>query len=45
MRDICQSVPHRVHPAERMGPGIEEVIGNPVVMVMMMTRNDNVKIV
>jgi hypothetical protein len=37
-------VPSWVHPAERMGPGIEEVIGNPVVMVMM-TRNDNVKIV
>ena len=35
---------HRVHPAERMSPGIEEVIGDPKMMVMK-APDDNVKIV
>jgi hypothetical protein len=38
-------VPHWVHPAERMGPGIEEVIGDPKVMVMMTNKNKRIKIV
>ena len=35
---------HRVYPAERMGPGIEEMIGDPKMMVMK-APDENVKIV
>ena len=34
---------HRIHPAEPMVPGIEEVIGDPVMMVMI-THKDKIEI-
>ena len=37
-------MPHRVHPAERMGPGIEKVISDAKMMVVV-AHNDNVKVV
>lgn len=43
MRKTCPRVPYRVHPAERMSPVIKEVIGDPVMMVMM-AHKDKVEI-